>query len=63
MMRSIRVLLGVGLLMLGWVAGRAHTIEPDFTIAIDAPEGGDISVVCVKGCALQHSGSLGVCRV
>jgi len=46
----VRLLVAVGLLAIGWVAGRAQAPLPDFELVIDAPEG-RTNVECVKGCA------------
>jgi hypothetical protein len=50
-LRSIAI--AVGLVLLGWVAGRAQGVaEPDFEITVNAPEGETV-IECVRGCNLQ----------
>lgn len=51
---AMRLLLAVGLIGMGWVAGRAQGSVPDFELRIDAPEG-RTNVECVRGPA-QCSG-------
>jgi hypothetical protein len=46
-----RIAVAVGLLALGWTAGRAQTSAPDFEVMINAPSG-DVTVECVRGCEL-----------
>lgn len=48
---AMRLLLAVGLIGMGWVAGRAQGSVPDFELRIDAPEG-RTNVECVRGCQL-----------
>ena len=48
---TVRLLLAVGLLGLGWAAGRAQASVPDFEVVIDAPEG-KTHIECVRGCQL-----------
>jgi hypothetical protein len=48
----IRTAVVVGLLALGWVAGRAQAPAADFTLRIEAPMG-ETKIECVQGCALQ----------
>ena len=62
MLRAARILLGVSLLVAAWIAGRAQMPEPEFTLAIDAPEGGYISIVCIEGCVLQGARDFGIGR-
>lgn len=50
--RTIQTVVAVLLLAFGWVAGRAETPAPEFTLAIEAPSGRTI-VKCVQGCTLQ----------
>ena len=59
MRNVIRILAVPVLLASGWMAGRAETSAPEFTLAVDAPMGAT-SVVCVKGCILQATPDLGV---
>jgi hypothetical protein len=48
-----RVVLAVGLVTVGWIAGRAQApiSAPDFEVVIQAPVGETI-VECVRGCEL-----------
>ena len=48
-----RALIVVGLVALGWVAGRAQTAKPDFELVISGAAG-DTQVKCVKGCKLSY---------
>ena len=41
----------VGLIFMGWVAGRTQTGAPDFEFTVDAPSG-ETTVECVRGCEL-----------
>jgi hypothetical protein len=50
----VRTAVAVGLLALGWTAGRAQTSAPDFELIVNAPQG-DVSVQCVRGCELAWS--------
>lgn len=50
--RAIQALVALSLVAFGWVAGRAQTPAPEFTLAIDAPSG-RTAVTCVRGCTLQ----------
>jgi hypothetical protein len=50
--RIIYTTIGLLLVAFGWIAGRAQTPTPEFTLEIDAP-GGHTSVTCVQGCKLQ----------
>ena len=47
-----RLVLALGLLGLGWAAGKAQTSQPDFELVITAPIG-ETSVECVRGCDLK----------
>jgi hypothetical protein len=49
--RIVRIVLGVALFALGWVAARAQQTSPDFVIAVSAPEGAT-NIRCVRGCRL-----------
>ncbi len=42
----------VGLILAGYMAGRAQTTTPAFEIVVDAP-GGETFVRCVKGCTIK----------
>lgn len=55
----IRTVVALAFLIAGWMAGRAQTSSPEFTLEIDAP-GGWTTVVCAKGCELQGGRDLGV---
>ena len=46
---TVRLLLTVGLIGVGWVVGRAQAPLPDFELVIDAPEG-STTIECVRGC-------------
>ena len=46
-----RIAITVGLVALGWAAGRAQTSTPDFELIVDAPQG-SVTVQCVRGCEL-----------
>jgi hypothetical protein len=35
----IQCVVALGLVLGGWVMGRAQTVAPDFTLSLDAPEG------------------------
>jgi hypothetical protein len=50
-MKSIvaRLLFALGLIAIGWTAGRAQSPLPDFELVIEAPEG-STNVRCVRGC-------------
>jgi hypothetical protein len=48
---AYRVIIGAGLIALGWVAGHSQTAQPDFEILVNSPKG-ETTVECVKGCAL-----------
>jgi hypothetical protein len=52
-MQSIatRVAVALGLVALGWAAGRAQTSTPDFELLVDAPQG-SVTIQCVRGCEL-----------
>jgi hypothetical protein len=50
--RIIQMVVALSLVASGWLAGRAKTPAPEFTLAIDAPEGRTF-VECVRGCTLQ----------
>jgi len=54
----LRGLMAAGLLTIGWVAG-AQTSKPEFTLALDAPEGWT-TVTCAEGCVLQGGRDLGL---
>lgn len=47
----LRVVFAIGLIALGWSAGRAQMSEPDFEIVVDAPVGAT-TVTCKRGCSL-----------
>ena len=49
---ALRTVVVVGLVALGWAAGRAQAPGADFTLRIDAPMG-ETKIECVRGCALQ----------
>ena len=50
----VRLAVVLGLVALGWSAGRAQTTAPDFELAvIRYPGGADMQVECVRGCKLQ----------
>jgi hypothetical protein len=49
---AIRTTMAVGLVALGWAAGRAQATAADFTLRIEAPMG-ETKIECVQGCALQ----------
>lgn len=51
---AARVIVGVALVGLGWVAGAAQTVRGDFELRIDAV-GGTTNVECVRGCGLIGS--------
>ena len=51
--RTIQMVVALSLVASGWLAGRARTPAPEFTLAIEAPEGRTI-VECVRGCTLQN---------
>jgi len=46
---AVRMLLAVGLIGMGWAAGRAQAPLPDFELVIDAPAG-RTNIQCVRGC-------------
>jgi hypothetical protein len=46
-----RIAFAVGLLAIGWTAGRAQTSAPDFELMVNSPAG-DVTVECVRGCEL-----------
>ena len=48
---SARIAMVAGLLVIGWLVGRAQTSEPDFELVVNAPEG-FTSIHCVRGCTL-----------
>ena len=48
----VRCAIAVGLVGLGWVAGRAQAPQPDFELIVDAPVG-QTSIQCVRGCELM----------
>jgi hypothetical protein len=50
--RAIQIVLALFLVASGWAAGKAQTPAPEFTLAIDAPEG-RTTIKCVRGCTLQ----------
>ena len=50
--RTIQMVVALSLVASGWLAARAKTPAPEFTLAIDAPEGRTF-VECVRGCTLQ----------
>jgi hypothetical protein len=50
--RTIQMVVALSLVAVGWVAGRAQTPAPEFTLAIEAPSGLTM-VKCVQGCTLQ----------
>jgi len=52
--KTIQTVVALSLIALGWVAGRAQTPAPEFTLAIEAPSG-RTTVKCVQGCTLQGS--------
>ena len=52
--RAIRGVIVVGLVALGWAAGRAQAPASDFTLKIEGPTG-RTNIVCVRGCVLQFS--------
>jgi hypothetical protein len=53
MKRAIsRCAIAIGLIGLGWVAGKAQVSEPDFELIVNAPVG-RTSVECVRGCRLM----------
>ena len=49
---TLRLVIALGLLTLGWAAGRAQTTRPDFTISVATPRGQTSDVQCMKGCRL-----------
>jgi hypothetical protein len=50
--RTTQTILALSLLAFGWLAGKAQTPAPEFTLAIEAPLGRTM-VTCVRGCTLQ----------
>ena len=48
---SLRLVMIVALITLGWMAGKAQTAEPNFEIVVNAPEG-ETMIECVRGCEL-----------
>jgi len=50
--KTIQTVVALSLIALGWVAGRAQTPAPEFTLAIEAPSGRTTGK-CVRGCTLQ----------
>jgi hypothetical protein len=46
------VVTAIGLISLGFAAGRAQTTEPDFELIVNAPEG-ETHIECVRGCELS----------
>jgi hypothetical protein len=46
---TVRLLLAIGLIGMGWAVGRAQEPLPDFEFVIDAPEG-RTTIECVRGC-------------
>jgi hypothetical protein len=49
--KALRVLVALGLVGVGWSAGRAQTARPDFEIIVKAPAG-SAEVTCVRGCSI-----------
>ena len=49
---AIRIVVAMGLVVLGWTAGRAAQTRADFEIQVTAPNG-ETTVTCVRGCGLQ----------
>jgi hypothetical protein len=48
------MVVALSLVASGWLAGRAQTPAPEFTLRIEAPEGRTM-VKCVRGCTLLGS--------
>src|SRR5262245_18799029 len=49
--RTVRLLLVVALVGLGWVAGRAQSAVSDFEIVVSAPAG-SAEITCVRGSSI-----------
>jgi hypothetical protein len=47
-----RIVVGLILVGLGWVAAKAQAPAPDFEIVVNAPTG-QTTVQCVRGCTLM----------
>ena len=49
---SVRVLVLIGLLVVGWAAGHAQTSQvPDFELLVSTSNG-NTDITCVRGCTL-----------
>src|SRR6187401_2005558 len=49
---SVRVLVLIGLLVVGWAAGHAQTSQvPDFELLVSTSNG-NADITCVRGCTL-----------
>lgn len=51
--KAIYTVVGLALVAFGWIAARATTPAPDFTLEIEGPSDGRTVVKCVRGCILQ----------
>ena len=47
----LRILMGLALVALGWVAGKAQPAEPDFELVVNSPAG-ETTVECRRGCEM-----------
>ena len=44
---AIRIAIALGLIVVGWAAGRAQTSAPDFELVVNSPKG-EVTVQCVQ---------------
>jgi hypothetical protein len=58
--KAIYTVVGLALVAFGWIAARASTPAPDFTLEIEGSSAGRTVVKCVRGCVLQGGRDEGV---
>jgi hypothetical protein len=51
--RTIQIIIALSLVAFGWIAAKATTPAPDFTLELEGPSDGRTVVKCVRGCVLQ----------
>jgi len=48
---TVRVVIALALVLVGWVAAKAQPTTPDFEVVVDSPAG-ETTVTCKRGCNL-----------
>jgi hypothetical protein len=58
----VRLVIALGLVILGWSAGRAQKVAPDFELVAYRHAPGDTRVVCRKRCKLAYPDNIDVSK-